>query len=86
MDCVRVDTNAAYAGLEQALAWVPEREGPYADVYGDHGDIGTKRGLRHPLHGKAEAYGEDGAGGEGEDRSRNEADHGEKKILSHFLL
>ncbi len=40
-DCVRVDTDAAYAGLESALAWMPECEGPYAEVYTDRGETPT---------------------------------------------
>ncbi|MCX7681865.1 MAG: hypothetical protein N2508_07875, partial [Anaerolineae bacterium] len=34
MDCVRVDTDAAYDGLEEALAWLPDPDGPFAAVYG----------------------------------------------------
>jgi len=37
MDCVRVDTNAAYEGLETALAWMPDREGEYAAIYEERG-------------------------------------------------
>lgn len=33
VDCVRVDTEAAYDGLEAALAWQPAAEGPYGTVY-----------------------------------------------------
>jgi hypothetical protein len=33
MDCVRVDTNAAYDGLETALTWMPDPEGDYKDIY-----------------------------------------------------
>jgi len=33
MDCVRPDTDATYGGLETALAWMPKREGDYADIY-----------------------------------------------------
>ena len=33
MDCVRVDTNAAYKGLDAALAWMPDREGDYGAIY-----------------------------------------------------
>ncbi|MCL6431078.1 MAG: hypothetical protein K6V36_09480 [Anaerolineae bacterium] len=39
VDCVRVDTEAAYDGLEAALTWRPAPEGPYAAIY------------RHPEHG-----------------------------------
>lgn len=35
MDYVRVDTGAAYGGLEQALAWMPERGGDYEAIYGE---------------------------------------------------
>lgn len=41
MDCVRVDTDAAYDGLQDALAWMPEREGAYADVYSERGETPT---------------------------------------------
>ena len=33
VDCVTVDTDAAYGGLDQALAWLPDRDGPYAPIY-----------------------------------------------------
>ncbi|MBN1641062.1 MAG: hypothetical protein JXA09_07490 [Anaerolineae bacterium] len=35
MDCVRVDTDAAYTGLEAALSWMPDPAGPYGAMYGD---------------------------------------------------
>jgi hypothetical protein len=35
MDCVRVDTDAACGGLEAALAWMPDRDGPYAAIYAE---------------------------------------------------
>lgn len=39
LDCVRVDAEAAYDGLESALAWLPNPAGPYRDAYGErHGD------------------------------------------------
>ena len=41
LDCVRVDTNAAYEGLEEALVWLPDREGPYAEVYSKRGEAST---------------------------------------------
>ncbi len=34
MDCVSVDTAANYTGLESALAWHPDPQGPFAAVYG----------------------------------------------------
>jgi hypothetical protein len=34
LDCIRVDTAAAYAGLETVLAWLPEGQPEYADVFG----------------------------------------------------
>jgi hypothetical protein len=37
MDCVRVDTTAAYGGLEQALTWLPDPEGDYEAIYGGRG-------------------------------------------------
>jgi hypothetical protein len=40
VDCVRADTDAAYAGLEDALSWMPETDGPYGDVYAYRGEQG----------------------------------------------
>jgi hypothetical protein len=34
LDCVRVDTAAAYGGLESALSWLPEGQAEYAEVFG----------------------------------------------------
>jgi hypothetical protein len=33
VDCVRVDVTSAIGGLETALAWLPPREGEYAEAY-----------------------------------------------------
>mgnify|MGYP000175264010 FL=1 len=33
INCVRVDTDAAYSGLEQALSWLPDPDGPFAAIY-----------------------------------------------------
>ena len=33
IDCVRVDTELAYAGLETALSWLPDPAGPYGAIY-----------------------------------------------------
>jgi hypothetical protein len=33
LDCVRSDNAVAYAGLEDALSWMPERGAPYAAVH-----------------------------------------------------
>lgn len=38
LDCVRVDTEAAYAGLEKALTWMPDPEGPYGEIYWFRGE------------------------------------------------
>jgi hypothetical protein len=35
LDCVSVDTALFYAGLEKALSWMPDREGPFGSVYSD---------------------------------------------------
>ncbi len=39
VDCVRVDATAHIGGLESALAWLPEKEGKYADAYGKRGEL-----------------------------------------------
>jgi hypothetical protein len=33
MDCVRVNTDAAFTGLEKALAWKPDEAGPYKAIF-----------------------------------------------------
>ena len=33
LDCVRVDTNANYEGLETAMKWLPDREGEFRDMF-----------------------------------------------------
>ena len=35
MDCVRVDTAAAYRGLEKALAWIPPKDGSFTGAFID---------------------------------------------------
>jgi hypothetical protein len=34
LDCVRLDTEASYAGLEAALSWLPDPGGRYMAIYG----------------------------------------------------
>jgi len=34
LDCVRVDTEARYDGLETALEWMPDPKGPFKEIYG----------------------------------------------------
>ena len=33
LDCVRVDTDARYEGLEPALAWMPDPNGEFGEIY-----------------------------------------------------
>jgi hypothetical protein len=35
MDCVRVDTTANYYLLEDALTWIPPKEGEYTDIFSE---------------------------------------------------
>jgi hypothetical protein len=37
LDCVTVDTAMPYNGLEPALAWLPDPEGPYRPIFSEHG-------------------------------------------------
>jgi hypothetical protein len=39
MDCVRVNTDGAYSGLEKALTWLPDREGEFKDVFHGRGAL-----------------------------------------------
>jgi hypothetical protein len=38
LDCVRVDTEAVYSGLETALTWLPDPSGDFAIAYEQHGE------------------------------------------------
>jgi hypothetical protein len=38
LDSVNVDTAAAYEGLEAALAWMPPRDGPFGEIYGERAE------------------------------------------------
>lgn len=39
VNCVRVDTEASYGGLETALKWMPDREGAYAAAHEGRPDL-----------------------------------------------
>jgi hypothetical protein len=41
LDCVRVDTEAVYSGLETALTWLPDPAGDYAAAFEQHGEQKT---------------------------------------------
>jgi hypothetical protein len=38
LDCVRVDTEAIYGGLETALTWLPDPAGDFAAAFEQHGE------------------------------------------------
>jgi hypothetical protein len=38
LDCVHPSVDAAYAGLEDALTWMPAKDGPFAPIYQVKGD------------------------------------------------
>jgi hypothetical protein len=38
-DCVRVDTAAGFGGLETALSWMPNFNGPYNEIYEHRGPV-----------------------------------------------
>jgi hypothetical protein len=38
-DCVRVDTAAGFGGLETALSWMPNPNGPYNEIYERRGPV-----------------------------------------------
>ena len=44
LDCVRVDADARYDGLEPALAWLPDRHGEFRAIYrtSEDGELGRK--------------------------------------------
>jgi hypothetical protein len=44
-DCVRVDCDARYDGLETALAWMPDPKGEFRDIFGAR--LGDAAGRRH---------------------------------------
>jgi hypothetical protein len=39
LDCVRVDTAAGFGGLETALSWMPDPNGPYNEIYEHRGPV-----------------------------------------------
>ncbi|MBM3746567.1 MAG: hypothetical protein FJW34_12295 [Acidobacteria bacterium] len=39
LDCVRVDTTAAFDGLETALKWMPDPSGEFRDIYDINPDV-----------------------------------------------
>ena len=41
VDCVRIDTAAAYRGLEKALSWMPPKDGPFRAIYSGRDDERT---------------------------------------------
>ena len=57
VDCVRVDTEAAYAGLEKALSWLPDREGRYRDIYSN--PEGERRTINYLKANLMRAFGSD---------------------------
>ena len=60
-DCVRVDTDARYDGLETALAWMPDRNGEFKDMYGARIGGGAGRQSINYLAGKMiRAFGPNG--------------------------
>jgi hypothetical protein len=44
LDCVRVDCEARYDGIESALTWLPEKTGEYADIFHARYDNEVLRG------------------------------------------
>jgi hypothetical protein len=58
VDCVRVDTEAAYDGLETALSWRPDPAGPYAAAY-RHPERGHGREINYLAANLIRAFGPD---------------------------
>ncbi len=56
VDCVRVDTEAAYDGLETALSWHPDPTGPYAAAY-RHPERGHGREINYLAANLIRAFG-----------------------------
>jgi hypothetical protein len=55
-DCVRVDTTAAFDGLETALAWQPAADGEYAAIYRP-GEGGVPRSVNYLAANFIRAFG-----------------------------
>ncbi len=55
MDCVRVDTDGVYDGLETALEWLPEPEGDYREAH-THG-FGRQRHINYLAANFIRAFG-----------------------------
>jgi hypothetical protein len=61
LDCVRVDTNARFDGIEGALSWRPDPKGEFAEIY-DAGDGGEAEGklVNYLAANMIRAFGRDG--------------------------
>ncbi|MCS7309747.1 MAG: hypothetical protein NZ741_05955, partial [Armatimonadetes bacterium] len=58
VDCVRVDTEAAYDGLEAALEWMPDPSGEYAAIY-RHTEHGGGRSINYLAANFIRAFGKE---------------------------
>lgn len=58
IDCVRVDTEAAYDGLEDALAWMPDPHGEYAAIYRP-AEVGHLRSINYLAANFIRAFGKE---------------------------
>ncbi len=56
VDCVRVDTEAAYDGLESALEWLPDPSGEYAGIY-QKTELGFGRSINYLAANLIRAFG-----------------------------
>lgn len=61
LDCVRVDTDARYDGIEQALTWLPDPKGEFAGVFNTSRSLRTEGKLINYLAANViRAFGEAG--------------------------
>jgi hypothetical protein len=59
-DCVRVDADARYDGLENALEWLPPRTGEFADAYYRERGFGNGKTVNYLATNMIRALGPDG--------------------------
>lgn len=60
IDCVRVDTDASYGQLESALAFLPNREGDYADIFNTSGRLTDRKFINYLAANFIRTFGPDG--------------------------
>jgi hypothetical protein len=60
VDCVRVDTDGRYDGLESALTWLPDENGEFKDAFGSRAGRVTGRSINYLAANMIRTFGPQG--------------------------